>query len=266
MRFRVVVEAARDTFSQNDRADANTIVKGEPRDRWSWRATRTSPPQLVAALETERQTVDTVDPGGAARRTSPGSPTTTRSSSSTCRGSASPTRQLAALQVYVRDLGRGLVDGRRAARLRRRRLHRTRRSRRRCRSTWASATGRSSRTSRSSSSSTSRARWTPATATPSTAGMGGGTGIAGVRKVDIGKEAILRAAAALTERDELGVVAFDEQAHWVVKTAPLGGIADLQGADRRDRADWARRTSSPASTRRCSRSRTRPPRGATSSC
>jgi hypothetical protein len=50
-----------------------------------------------------------------------------------------------------------------------------------------------------------------------------------VRKVDIGKEAILRAAAALTERDELGVVSFNEQAHWVVKTQPLGGIDDLQG-------------------------------------
>ena len=61
-------------------------------------------------------------------------------------------------------------------------------------------------------------------------GMGGGTGVGGgVRKVDIGKEAILRAAAALTERDELGVVSFNEQAHWVVKTQPLGGIADLQG-------------------------------------
>ena len=49
--------------------------------------------------------------------------------------------------------------------------------------------------------------------------MGGGSGIAGVHKVDIGKEAILRAAAALTERDELGVVAFNEAAHWVVQTA-----------------------------------------------
>ncbi len=60
-------------------------------------------------------------------------------------------------------------------------------------------------------------------------GQGGGTGIGGVRKVDIGKEAILRAAAALTERDELGVVAFNEQAHWVVRTQPLGGVDDLQG-------------------------------------
>ena len=31
LRFRVVVEAALDTFNQNDRADANTIVKGEPK-------------------------------------------------------------------------------------------------------------------------------------------------------------------------------------------------------------------------------------------
>ena len=36
-------------------------------------------------------------------------------------------------------------------------------------------------------------------------GGGGGPGIAGVRKVDIGKEAILRAAAAMTSRDEIGV-------------------------------------------------------------
>ena len=57
----------------------------------------------------------------------------------------------------------------------------------------------------------------------------GGPGVAGVRKVDIGKEAILRAAAAMTARDELGVVAFDQSAHWVVKTQPLGGISNLQG-------------------------------------
>ncbi|HEY3335375.1 MAG TPA: VWA domain-containing protein, partial [Candidatus Limnocylindrales bacterium] len=56
----------------------------------------------------------------------------------------------------------------------------------------------------------------------------GGAGIAGVKKTDIGKEAILRAAAALTAQDEFGVVAFDSAAHWVVKTGPLGGVTDLQ--------------------------------------
>ena len=29
--------------------------------------------------------------------------------------------------------------------------------------------------------------------------------------------------------DELGVVAFDESAHWVVDTQPLGSIGDLEG-------------------------------------
>ena len=55
-------------------------------------------------------------------------------------------------------------------------------------------------------------------------------GSSGVRKVDIGKEAILRAAAAMTARDQIGVVAFDDRAHWVVHTQPLGGVGDLQGA------------------------------------
>ena len=66
---------------------------------------------------------------------------------------------------------------------------------------------------------------------------GGGAGMGGVQKVDIGKEAILRAAAALTERDELGVVAFNEAAHWVVRTQPLGNVEDLQGSIAGIRAD-----------------------------
>ncbi len=57
----------------------------------------------------------------------------------------------------------------------------------------------------------------------------GATQLSGVQKVDIGKEAILRAAAAMTSRDELGVVAFNEAAHWVVHTTPLGNVGDLQG-------------------------------------
>jgi uncharacterized membrane protein len=52
--------------------------------------------------------------------------------------------------------------------------------------------------------------------------------LSGVRKVDIGKEAILRAAAALQATDELGVVAFNERASWVVRRSPLGSVTDLQ--------------------------------------
>ncbi len=227
LRFRIAVEAARDTFNENDRADANTIVKGEPRVLVV-KGDEDVAAQLVAALQTERQTVDTVIP---------------EALPSDLAGLADydsivlvdvprlrlTDQALAALQVYVRDLGRGLVTigGPRAY-------------------------GAGGYTD------------TPLEETlpvdmgvrdrqkqPDVAlvvvidksgsmdachcnsfngGMGGGSGIAGVKKTDIGKEAILRAASALTARDEFGVVAFDQAAHWVVKTAPLGGIADLQGA------------------------------------
>src|SRR6185503_11043354 len=60
-------------------------------------------------------------------------------------------------------------------------------------------------------------------------GMGGGGQLQGVRKTDIGKEAILRAAAALTAKDEFGVVAFDQTAHWVINTKPLGETGDVGG-------------------------------------
>ena len=61
LRFRIVVEAGRDTFNQNDRADANTIVKGEPRVLVV-KGDEDVAAQLVAALKTERQHVDTVIP------------------------------------------------------------------------------------------------------------------------------------------------------------------------------------------------------------
>ncbi len=228
LRFRIVVEAGRDTFNQNDRADANTIVKGEPRILVV-KGDEDVADQLVAALEIERQDVDSVIP---------------EALPSDLAGLADydsivlvdvprlrlTDQALAALQVYVRDLGRGLVvvGGPRAY-------------------------GAGGYTD------------TPLEATlpvdmgvrdrqkqPDVAlvvvidksgsmdachcnsfdgGMGGGgAGIAGVKKVDIGKEAILRAASALTAQDELGVVAFDESAHWVVKTAPIGGLQDLQAS------------------------------------
>ena len=47
------------------------------------------------------------------------------------------------------------------------------------------------------------------------------SGQRGFEKVDIAKEAILRAAEALTPTDQLGVVAFDGNAHWAVRTAPI---------------------------------------------
>ncbi len=227
LRFRVVVEAARDTFNQNDRADANTIVKGEPRILVVEGDDEVAA-QLVAALEVERQVVDTAIPealpadlAGLADYDSIVLVDVPRIRLSDA--------QIAALQVYVRDLGRGLV-----------------------------AIGGSRAYGAGGYTGTPLEATLPVdmgvrdrTKQPDVAlvvvidksgsmdachcnsfegGMGGGSGIAGVRKTDIGKEAILRAASALAARDELGVVAFDEQAHWVVRTAPLGGLADLQAS------------------------------------
>ncbi len=228
LRFRITVEAARDTFNQNDRADANTIVKGEPRVLVV-QGDEEVAAEIVAALRTEKQQVDTVIPealpsdlAGLADYDSVVLVDVPRLRLSD--------KALASLQVYVRDLGRGLVT-----------------------IGGPKAYGAGGYTD------------TPLEETlpvdmgvrdrqkqPDVAlvvvidksgsmdachcnsfngGMGGpGSGIQGVRKVDIGKEAILRAAAALTAQDEFGVVAFDSAAHWVVRTAPLGGVTDLQGA------------------------------------
>jgi uncharacterized membrane protein/uncharacterized protein YegL len=227
LRFRVVVEAARDTFNQNDRADANTIVKGEPRVLVV-KGDEDVAQQLVAALETERQTVDTVIPEALPADLAGLADYDSIVLVDVPRLRLTDT-QLAALQVYVRDLGRGLVT---------------------IGGPQAYGAGGYTDTPLEESLPVDmgvRDR----TKQPDVAlvvvldksgsmdachcnsfngGMGGGSGIAGVRKVDIGKEAILRAASALTARDEFGVVAFDEQSHWVIRTAPLGGIADIEGA------------------------------------
>ncbi len=234
LRFRVVVEAARDTFNQNDRADGNTIVKGEPRILVV-KGDEDVAQQLVGALETERQQVDQLIPEAL-----PEDLAALTDYDSIVLVDVPRIRltdkALAALQVYVRDLGRGLVTigGPRAY-------------------------GAGGYTD------------TPLEETlpvdmgvrdrqkqPDVAlvvvidksgsmdachcnnfgnGIGGGAGIAGVKKVDIGKEAILRAASAMTAQDELGVVAFDQAAHWVVQTAPLGGVEDLAGTIGGIRAD-----------------------------
>ena len=47
------------------------------------------------------------------------------------------------------------------------------------------------------------------------------SGSRGFEKVDVAREAILRAAEALAPTDQLGVVAFDQNAHWAVRTAPI---------------------------------------------
>ena len=231
--FRAVVEGARDTFSQNDRADSNTIVKGEPRTL-VLAGNDSVATELVAALRSQSQEVDTIVPEAL--------PTDFASLATydsivvvdVPRIRLSD-RQLAALQVYVRDLGKGLVmiggpESYGAGGYQKTPLEET----------LPVDMGVRDRQKQPDialvvviDQSGSMAACHCNTFNQG----GGGTGIGGVQKVDIGKEAILRAAAALTERDELGVVAFNEAAHWVVRTQPLGGIEDLQGSIAGIRAD-----------------------------
>ena len=225
--FRVVVEAGRDTFSENDRADSYTIVKGEPRTL-VLAGDATAAAELVSALESQRQLVDSVVPE--ALPTDFGSLLTYDSIVLVdVPRTRLNDRQLAALQVYVRDLGKGLVmiggpDSYGAGGYQSTPLEETLpvdmgvRDRQKQPDVALVVVIDQSGSMDACHCNTFEG------------GMGGGgTQVDGVRKVDIGKEAILRAAAAMTERDELGVVSFNEQAHWVVRTAPLGSIDDLQG-------------------------------------
>ena len=221
-RFRVVVEAGLDTFSQNNRADSNTIVQGEPRTL-VLAGDEVVAAELVAALESQRQLVDTIVP-----ETLPSLEELLDYESVVLVDVPRirlTDRQLETLQAYVRDLGKGLVmvGGPRsygAGGYERTVLEET----------LPVDMGVRDRQKQPDVALVVVIDQSGSMDACHCNTVDGGAGIEGVRKVDIGKEAILRAAAALTERDELGVVGFNEQAHWVVRTQPLGGVGDLQGA------------------------------------
>jgi Ca-activated chloride channel family protein len=225
--FRAVVEAGQDTFSQNDRADSNTIVKGEPRIL-VLAGDQSVATELVTALRTEGQNVDSIVPE--ALPTDFASLLTYDSVVVVDVPRLRFTdKQLEALQTYVRDLGRGLVmvGGPRA-------FGAGGYTKTPMEETLPVDMGVRNRQKEPDIALVvviDKSGSMDACHCNSFQGGGGGGGqMAGVRKVDIGKEAILRAAAALSARDELGVVAFDESAHWVVQTKPLGAIADLEGS------------------------------------
>jgi Ca-activated chloride channel family protein len=222
--FQVVVEAARDTFDANDRGDSDTVVKGEPRILVA-AGDQAAAAQIVGALRTQQRTVDVVVP-----ELIPEDLTALAAYDSVVLVDVPrlrlSDRQLATLQVFVRDLGRGLM-----------------------------AVGGPQSYGAGGYTGTPLEETLPVdmgvrdrekqpdvalvVVIDKSGSMDachcnsfdrGSATMTGVRKVDIGKEAILRAAAALTSRDQIGVVAFDQAAHWVVKTEPLGSVGDLAGA------------------------------------
>lgn len=222
--FRAVIDAAQDTFAQNNRADAHTIVKGSPRIL----VVAGDPDvaaNLVLALQRERQDVTVTTPEAVAADEA----ALALTYDSTVIVDAAATRfrrqQLLALQSYVRDFGRGLVmvggqDSYGAGGYRDTPLEETLpvtmdvRSREKQPDIALVVV-----IDKSGSMAACHCN---------TASRDLGVQIQGVPKVDIGKEAILRAVEALTARDEFGVVAFDENAHVVIRTAPLGNVGDVE--------------------------------------
>ncbi|MEA2622823.1 MAG: hypothetical protein QOH61_1733 [Chloroflexota bacterium] len=221
--FRALVEAGRDTFGQNNRADSDTVVKGDPRILLV-SGEGIVAANLLGALRAERQQVTQITADAMPRDLA------------TLAGYDSivlvdvPATDLGAdrmkvLQSYVRDVGRGLVmvGGKESY-----------------------GAGGYARTALEEALPVNmdvrdRNRQPDVALVVvidksgsmdachcNTANRDTGTAIGGVRKVDIGKEAILRAVSALTQRDQFGVVAFDENAHWIINTQPLSGVGDVE--------------------------------------
>jgi uncharacterized membrane protein len=216
--FRAVIEPEDDRFADNNAADAYVLVAGEPQVLVATDdASRAA--DLVASLGDGSLEVTVVPSGGV-----PGSLTTLAGFDAivldNVEADALGEATMAALQVYVRDLGKGLVmlggrdsfgaggylDTPLEETLP---VYMTVRDRERSPDVaMVAVVDQSGSMADCHCTGDSRD-----TANPS--------GTRGFEKVDIAKEAILRAAEAMAPTDQLGVVTFNENAHWQVRTAPI---------------------------------------------
>ncbi len=225
--FRAVLEPATDHFDQNNAADAYVLVTGEPRILVATDDTARAA-DLVEALDTARQEVVLVGSGGVPSSLAALAgydAVVLDNVAAASLGSAT----MDALQVYVRDLGRGLVmlGGRESygaggylnSTLEETLpVYMTVRDRERSPEVAMVAVV-------DQSGSMADCHCTGDSRDTATSGT------RGFEKVDIAKEAILRAAEALSPSDQLGVVTFNENAHWAVRTGPidLGALGDGLG-------------------------------------
>ncbi|HEX2766733.1 MAG TPA: VWA domain-containing protein [Candidatus Limnocylindria bacterium] len=216
--FRAIIEPDEDRFTENNAADAYVLVTGEPRVLLATDdATRAA--DLVASLTDGNLDVDVVASTGV-----PSSLTTLAGYDAVVldnvEADALGEAAMESLQVYVRDLGKGLVmlGGRDSYGAggyldtpieETMPVYMTVRDRERSPDVaMVAVVDQSGSMADCHCTGDSRD-----TANPS--------GQRGFEKVDIAKEAILRAAEALAPTDQLGVVTFNENAHWAVRTSPI---------------------------------------------
>ena len=216
--FRAVIEADEDRFAENNAADAYVLVTGEPQVLVATDDAERAA-DLLASLGDGSIQVTIVPATGV-----PASLTSLASYDAVVLDNVEADElgadAMASLQVYVRDLGRGLVmlGGRDSYGAggyldtpieETLPVYMTVRDRERSPDVaMVAVVDQSGSMADCHCTGDSRDNANP-------------SGTRGFEKVDIAKEAILRAAEALAPTDQLGVVTFNENAHWAVRTGPI---------------------------------------------